>query len=167
MTAEIPLFVKLRGAYFHEDGYCLDASCIAPMGLRKTSNAVFASLDENGKPFRIAQVPGCEGTQDPQIIIALTPWPDPAQAKAALLLACRNLEGALDGEREAKEKLADFWIFLLTKCLPLDEQTQMAAYNNLCGVGRVMDTLNRFGSLKALKLPDRAALIDEALGIAA
>ena len=161
-SVEMPLFVQLRGAIFCEDGYNLHTYKVAPLGLKRKMNAIFASLDENGKVYKITPVPGCTGTQAPQLIFSLRPWPNPAMAKAALGLACEQLQSALDDDPVAKKKLGGFWMYLVLKMLPLDQQTQLDGLSNLCGKGRVYGTLQKFGSLAALEIPDPAELINEA-----
>ena len=146
----VPMFLKLRAAYFHEDGYNLDTSRAAPNGLKKTDCAMFVSNDENGKPFRMAPVPGCEGVNDPQILITLKPWPDAKAAQAVLRLACDNLSDALSGDEKALTTVAVAWHALLSKCLPMDSRTQFAAACNLWGKGRVHDTLNQYQSVAPL-----------------
>ncbi len=146
-------FFKMRDGIFHEDGYCLEAPA-----LRRDSNATFVSVNRQGKPVKMAQVPGCEGTADPQGIIHLRPWPQPEKARRVITIACASLKAAIAGDHEARKTLADCWAYLTLNCLPREEK--FAGLCNLHGKARVDLALN-VGSMAALAAQEFVERVDE------
>jgi hypothetical protein len=161
------LYAILRGAIFAESGYNLAFSQIAPDGLKRSDNAMFATMDRNGKTVRLDRVGGTEGNgDDVTVAIPLTPYPDAKAAGEALALICSVLVEAREGDAEAKTVLGAAWNQLLFQGLAIESQsgkTQLAILENQYGKARVHEQLNRFGTVKGLGVPDYALMVSEAL----
>lgn len=156
------LYIRLRKAVFAEAGYCLE-----PVELHKNSTAYFCTLGPNGKPTKPDRVPGCEGDSEEVVNIPLLPYPNPTKAHAALALMCTYLGDAVAGKAKARKGLIDGWYTMVLDGMMLtsqDSKTQMGLLNNLYGSGRVMDALNRHGTVAFMGAPDWPAMLDEALG---
>ena len=157
----MPLFVKLRGAIFHESGYNLNV----PPGITKKTCAYFSTLDRNGKVVKLEKIPGCEGDDDPVVNVPLTPYPDTAKARDALLVMCSCLEGAILAHKKEREMLGMAWAMMLGAGLALqyqDRKTQIDALSNLFGAGRVFEAMNKVGGVAKLQ-PNYVQLVHEAL----
>jgi hypothetical protein len=154
------LYVKLRGAIFAENGYCLDAP-----HLRKDATGFFSTLSADGKVHSIEDIPGCEGDCKSVINVTLRPYPNPAKALEALQLMCYYLGDAVKGDAEARELFAAAWKRMVFQGMALTEQdgaTKFALLKNLYGNGRVIEDLNCGEVAACLAAPD-AALVAEAL----
>jgi hypothetical protein len=156
-TNEMPCCVKVRAMWCHEDGYCL----AAPEGLRKDSNAVFASYSE-GKIVKLEPVPGCEGRGDAQVVIHLKPWTHPALGKQLALLACYYLGGSRKGDARARAALQWCLGTMIAKCLR--DEDRAAGLLNLIGAARIEAELNANAWVKVLHLPTGGRLVEEAFG---
>lgn len=72
-----------------------------------------------------------------------------------------------DGDVQARAALVRGWQHMVLEGMVLasqDEKTQLGLLNNIYGAGRVMDELNRKGSVRFLGAPDWDAILSEALG---
>ena len=158
-------FIKLRGAIFATRGYCLNAP-----RLSKNRDAHFLVKDAAGATLGLDPVPGCSGDPGESDVVQLWPYPDEKAAREALMLVIYALPAALDGDDEARELLGVGWLKMLTEGLRLTQQSepmQLELLKNLFGAGRILDELNRRGTLAFVGEPDMVAMLDEALPIRA
>ena len=162
-------YIRLRGAIFAESGYCLAAP-----RLHRDTPAYFLTKDIDGKTRNLDVVAGCEAPDakpdSTTTVVPLEPYPDPLAAMEALYLMCLSLGQAIKGDAQARELLATGWGNMLCNGLRLTQQSppmQYALMQNLYGVGRLTDELNRRGTLQFFEVPSVAAMLDEALPVAA
>lgn len=155
------LYIKLRAAIFAEDGYCLNAP-----PLRKDESVYLRKMGSDGLAAVLEPIDGCTGTSARTVCVTLADYPAPDKARSALLLMCKNLGGALDGDAEARAAVAAGWQYMLFSGLKMTEQpsdTQLAILMNLYGSDRVDSQVARFGSFAGFAEPDWPTLLDEAL----
>ena len=156
----LPLFVRARGAVFHEGGFCLDAPA-----LPKNCAWYFSLLDKSDKIVRLEPVPGCNPGSDTMVNINLRPYPDTKAARAALVVMCCFLEGAMAGKKKDAVAFGHAWAHMIFNGLALKFQprdVQVAALSNLYGSGRIFETMQRAGGLASLEAPNYAQIAAEA-----
>lgn len=154
------LYVRLRNSTFAEAGYCLE-----PIELKKDSTAYFCTIGAQGKPIKLDRVPGCEGDSEATISIPLLQYANVGVAHKALAMMVTYLGDAVAGKAHARTVMAAAWCSMLLDGLMLeaqDSKTQIGILNCLYGSGRVMDALNRHGSVAFLGAPNWGAMLDEA-----
>lgn len=154
----IPLYIRLRGAVFHEAGFSLDAPA-----LRKDQAAFFVINDAQGKAQRTERVPGCEGAGEGTVLVHLHPYGDASAAVPYLMLAACHLQKALNGDPSAKSALGQCWIKLVMEGVKPDKATRYKAMCALFGVERMQSALHG----KTFSPLDVKVMVDEALGLQA
>ena len=156
------LYIRLRDAIFAEDGYCFNAPALS-----KDATAYFRKMDADGRhAVELDPIGGCDGSGGKTICVTLHPYPDAAKAQAVLQVMCSRLEKAAEGDPQARAELAACWSIMLLDALALkkqDEKTQLKILGNAYGHGRIVDTLNKHGSVAFLGEPDWPAMLNEAL----
>jgi hypothetical protein len=159
MNSATPLFIRLRGAVFHENGYCFDAPSI-----HKGAPAYFIE-SRDGKAQSMTPVPGsCERSEDGMVFVHLTPYANDIEAKRLVTTMCMLLPQALDGDRAAKVALGLYWHTLLSKCVKKEGDLGNAFKRLSVMLGDVRIAM--YAKSKQLAEIDLALLVDEALGIA-
>jgi hypothetical protein len=160
------LYIRIRNGIFSESGYCLDAP-----QLKADTTGYFRKMDADGRSaVELDPIAGCDGSGGKTICVDLHPYPDAAKAKALLQVMCSRLEKAVAGDAEARVEMAACWSSMLVDALALtkqNEKTQLDIVRNIFGTGRVMDALNKHGTVAFLGEPDWQAMLDEALPVAA
>ena len=157
-------YIRLRDAIFAETGYCFNAPALS-----KDATGYFRKMDADGQhAVELDPIGGCDGSGERTICITLHPYPDATKSRAALLFMCEHLGKAVEGDAEARTALAAGWSVMVTDGLKLaqqDEKTQLGILNNIYGAGRVMDTLNKHGTVAFLGDPDWPAMLNESLPV--
>ena len=159
-------YVRLRGALFAEDGYCLTVAEIAPNGIKTKDNVFLSTLDANGKTIRIEKMHGTVGDCDPLINIPLHPYLSAERGRQAVLALCSQLEGAKAGWKQSRAQFAGALAFLMVHGIGIDKLRGKAQMDAVCawyGKARVADELNRHGTVAGLGKLDPVPLVAEAL----
>ncbi len=151
------LFIKLRGAIFALDGYCLE-----PPPLMKGMTASFALHDAEGRMVKVERFMG-EG--EDATFVHLKPYAEPTSAQAAVLAMSAHLRDALAGKSDAVRVIGDAWRLLIVHGMALKyqtEQAQSALLANFFGAKRVADALGKREKLSSFT---PAQMAEEALGL--
>ena len=157
-------YVKLRGAVWAENGYCL----VAPGEINRDACVYITATNRDGKTVHIEKMAGCEGDDDPVLVVVLQPYRDEAMGRAAVLVMCDNLEAAMKSDKSAQKRLGLAWQLLALGAATGFESAPPARQVELLGAfygnGRVSDEWNRHGHIAGLAAFDPTAMVAEALG---
>ena len=158
---QLPLFVRLRGGCFHERGWTLDA----PGNFSNDVHFVFNNAER--KAVGVEEAPWCRTDGREVVFVQLAPYADPQKALLGLAAMCASLEEARSGSKPHLAAFALGWATLLREGAGLSVRgggDPLGFFCSFYGRGRVLDALNRHGSVLPLLSLDPLAVVGEALG---
>ena len=158
---QLPLFVRLRGGCFHERGWTLDA----PGNFSNDVHFVFNNAER--KVVGMEEAPWCRMDGREAVYVQLAPYADPRMAVLGLTTMCVSLADARKGSEPHLAAFAVGWITTLREGIgmkALAAADSLGFFGSFFGRGRVLDALNRHGSVEPLFALDPLAVVADALG---
>jgi hypothetical protein len=153
-VAHLPLFLRLRGGCFHENGFTFSAPGNFNNDVR------FLCKDEDGKVLWMSEAVW-NNQQRPETFVTLRPYADPAVARGCLTCMCAALKGTRRGSKDHRRVFAMAWIKMLTVGCGMPYEDDLIYH--VWGKSRVDDVLAGYGTPESLLQIDLLDLLAEAL----